>query len=317
MGRRKFWQFRNQAGSPGVGELSLYGFIGPDDGLSWLFDDITPKQFKADLDALGDISELRVYINSDGGDVFAGQAIHSMLKRHPANVIVTVDGLAASIASVVAMAGDTVRMPRNSMMMVHNPLTKTIGDAHEHREAAEHLDQVRESIIAAYQEKTGMDHDELIALLDAETWMTAEEAVSMGFADEIEESKQIAASLVAPRVLLINGQAVHLDRFANPPKTEDLGLAQTRPDPYTQQAEAATQALAEYERRSLDRIAVRARSGKTLTQVDIQRWERIRDAADRVLAQAAPAAGQPEPAGPIHDIEHDLHRWANRLRGIA
>lgn len=310
---RKFWQFRNQAA--GVGELLLYGPIGSDGGLGWLFDEVTPKQFKDDLDALGDIGTLNVYINSDGGDVFAGQAIHSMLRRHPANVIVTVDGLAASIASVIAMAGDVVRMPRNAMMMIHNPLTLTVGDANEHRKMADTLDQVRESIVAAYQDKTDMDHDELIALLDAETWMTAEEAIERGFADEIEEGKQIAASLVAPKVLLVNGQAVHLDRFANPP--EDMGLAQTRPDPYTQQAESTMQALAEYERRSMDRIAVRAKAGKTLTQVDIQRWERIRDAADRVLAQAVPQAGHTEPAGPIHDIEHDLHRWANRLRGIA
>lgn len=317
MPRRKFWEFRNQAGSPGVGELFLYGLIGPDDGLSWLFDEISPKQFKADLDALGDISELRVFINSEGGDVFAGQAVHSMLKRHPANVIVTVDGLAASIASVIAMAGNVVRMPRNAMMMVHNPMRKTVGDAAEHRKMADTLDQVRESIVAAYQEKTGMDHDELIALLDAETWMTAADAVEMGFADEIEESQQIAASLVAPRVLLVNGQAVHLDRFTNAPADESFGRAQSRPDPYTQQAEAAMQALAEYERRSLDRIAVRAKAGKTLTQVDLQRWERIRDAADRVLAQAVP---QPEPeptTTDVYDIEHDLHRWANVLRGIA
>lgn len=314
MSKRKFWQFKNQAA--GVGELHLYGMIGPDDGLGWLFDEVSPKAFKADLDALGDISQLYVYINSDGGDVFAGQAIHSMLKRHKAHVTVTIDGIAASIASVIAMAGDTIRMPRNAMMMVHNPAIGLFGDAHEHRRMADTLDQVRESIVAAYEEKTGMEHDELIALLDAETWMTATQAVEMGFADEIEEAKQIVASLVAPKVLLVNGQTVHLERFANPPSMEELGLAQTRPDPYTQQAEAAVQALAEYERRSLDRIAVRARAGKSLTQVDVQRWERIRDAAGRVLAQAAPEADPPAPS-PMLDMEHDLHRWADRLRGSA
>ncbi len=312
MSKRRFWEFRNQAESEA--DLYLYGPIGSDGGLSWLFDEITPKAFKGELDALGDIKTLNVYINSDGGDVFAGQAIHSMLKRHPANVIVTVDGLAASIASVIAMAGDTIRMPRNAMMMIHNPITITFGDANEHRKMADTLDQVRESIVAAYQDKTGMARDELISLLEAETWMTAEEAVARGFADEIDEAKQIAASLVTPKVLLVNGQVVNLGRFEHPPTVEDMGLAQTRPDPYTEHAEATMRALAEYERRSLERIAVRAKAGKTLTQVDIQRWERIRDIATGVLAQAVP---QPESAGPLHDIEHDLHRWANRLRGIA
>lgn len=214
---RKFWNIRNAADEPGVGELLLYGPIGSDDGLSWLFDNITPKQFREDLDALGAISELRVFINSPGGDVFAGQAIHTMLRRHPANVTAYVDGLAASIASVVAMAGDRIIMPRNAMMMVHNPMTIALGDAEEFRQVADTLDQIRESIVAAYQGKTGMEHDELVALLDAETWMTAEEAVEQGFADEIEEAKQVAASMIGDR-LVVNGQEMDLGRFRNRPR---------------------------------------------------------------------------------------------------
>jgi len=218
---RKFWEIRAAAaedGEPATGELLLYGPIGADDGLGWLFDDVTPKQFHEDLTALGEITELRVMINSPGGDVFAGQAIHSMLVRHPANVTVYVDGLAASIASIVAMAGDTVVMPRNAMMMVHNPWTVAVGDAREFRKLAETLDSIRDAMIAAYEAKTGMHRGELLPLLNAETWMTADQAVQMGFADEVEETKAVAASLVRPGVLAINGREIDLGRYKNAPQ---------------------------------------------------------------------------------------------------
>lgn len=208
-----------------MGELQLYG---PISSTSWWGDEVTPKQFSDELKALGDIETLNVYINSDGGDVFAGQAIHSMLKRHPANVVVYVDGLAASIASVVAMAGDKVIMPRNAMMMVHNPWTIAVGNADDFRKLADDLDQIRESIVAAYQDKTGLEREEIIRLMDAETWMTADEAVSKGFADEIEETKQVAASLSGSG-LVINGQEFDLSRFKHPPKL--IVAEQQRPEP--------------------------------------------------------------------------------------
>lgn len=211
---KKFWTIRAAQDDPSIGELLLYGEISD---LMWWGDEVTPKQFKADLDALGDVSEIKVYINSGGGDVFAGQAIHSMLKRHKAKITVYVDGLAASIASVVAMAGDTVIMPRNAMMMVHDPWTIAIGNAKEFRKLADDLEKIGESIVAAYEAKTGMDRDKIVELLDAETWLTAEEAVEMGFADELEEEKAIAASLNGG-VLTVNGQAVDLNKFKNPPK---------------------------------------------------------------------------------------------------
>lgn len=214
-GKAKFWQFRAQAEDPAVGELLLYG---PISEVSWWGDEVTPKQFWEDLQALGGISELKVYVNSGGGDVFAGQAIYSMLKRHPARVTVYVDGLAASIASVVAMAGDRVIMPRNAMMMVHNPWAMVIGTAADMRKMADDLDQIRESLIAAYQEKTDLSRRRLIAMMDAETWMTAEEAVELGFADELEEAKQVAASLRGS-LLVVNGLEVDLSRFRNPPKS--------------------------------------------------------------------------------------------------
>ncbi|MCH8838178.1 MAG: Clp protease ClpP [Candidatus Marinimicrobia bacterium] len=316
---RKFWEIRAAADEPGTGELLLYGPIGADGGIAWLFDDITPTQFKADLDALGDITELRVFINSDGGDVFAGQAIHSILKRHRAHVTVYIDGLAASIAAVVAMAGDTVIMPRNAMMMVHNPSMFGLGDAEEFRKLAETLDQVRESIVAAYESKTGMEHDELIDLLNAETWMTAEEAVGFGFADEVEAEKKIAASAVGHGHVMLNGRVFDLKRFEHAPEAEAFvdPDGDSPHDTYSNQATVAVDALAEYERRSLARIAVRAKSSKSLAAVDIARWERIRDAASGVLAKAA--APKQDEATDLEEgqkvlIEYEMLRA--RLNGV-
>ncbi len=185
---KKFWSFK--ALDKSTGELILYGEISE---YTWWGDEITPKQFKEDLDALGDIDILNVFVNSPGGDVFAGQAIHSMLKRHKATVNVFIDGLAASIASVIAMAGDTITMPRNAMMMVHKAWTWGSGNANDFRKLADDLDKIEESLIAAYLSKVSIDQDKLVGLMDAETWLTAEECLEYGFCDEIEEAKQIAA----------------------------------------------------------------------------------------------------------------------------
>lgn len=295
---RKFWNIRAAADTPDAGEILIYGPIGSDSGLGWLFDEITPKQFKADLDALGDVSEIRVFINSEGGDVFAAQSILTMLKRHAATVTVHIDGLAASAASIIAMAGDKVIMPRNAMMMVHNPWTFSAGDSEEFRKVADMLDQVRESIVAAYEDKTGMSRDELIALLNAETWMTAEEAVEFGFADEIEKAQAVAASLIGQGVLMINGRAVDLKRFDNPPKLAFLGGAKPSrsDDTYANQGASVMEALSEFEQRTSARASLRAKAGRSLSDADIQRWEQIQDMASRVLGEIAAGADQPEAA---------------------
>ena len=208
----KFWAVKKKGNR---GQLDLYGIIS---STSWYGDEVTATQFKADLDNLGDIEALDVFINSDGGDVFAGQAIHSMLKRHKAYVTVYIDGVAASIASVIAMAGDKVVMPRNALMMIHNPSTAVRGNAADFRKMADTLDNLRESLVAAYQDKTGLDRDELIAAMDAETWISAEEAVRKGFADEIEASKSIAACINEQGGLTINGLPVDLNKYHNAPQ---------------------------------------------------------------------------------------------------
>ncbi|MBO8136794.1 MAG: Clp protease ClpP [Desulfotomaculum sp.] len=211
----KFWRFKNV--SEDEAELYLYGVISES---SWWDDEVTPKRFIEDLKALGDIKKLKVRINSRGGDVFAGQAIHSILKTHKAEIIVYIDGLAASIASVIAMAGDTVIMPRNAMMMVHNPWTIGVGNANEFRELADVLDKIRESLIAAYEEKSGLDREKIIQLLDEETWLTAEEAVEYGLADQVDTETQVAASIKGPDILFINGMEFNLSKFKKRPIIE-------------------------------------------------------------------------------------------------
>lgn len=211
----KFWNFKNK---DGAGELTLYGEIASS---TWWGDELTPKQFKDDLDSLGDIKNLNIYINSGGGDVFAGQAIHSMLKRHPANKTVYIDGLAASIASVIAMAGDKIIMPKNAMMMIHNAWTFAAGNKDDLRKMADDMEKIDASIVSTYAEKTGKSDKEITALMDAETWFTADEAVKEGFADELEAEKKIAAS-IAPEML---------DRYKNPPRNlkDELGLTDEEP----------------------------------------------------------------------------------------
>jgi len=187
---KKFWEFKNQTSDEA--DLYLYLEIASWGGGYYAH---SAKSFKSEMDALGDLKTLNVYINSPGGDVFEGVAIYNMLKRHRAHVNVHVDGLAASIASVIAMAGDSIIMPSNAMMMIHNAWMWTAGNAKDLREAAGMLDKVDTSIRQSYLVKTGdkLSEDDLITLMEAETWLTAQEAYDYGLCDVVGEAKQIAA----------------------------------------------------------------------------------------------------------------------------
>jgi len=140
-----------------------------------------------------------------------------MLKRHPAQKNVYIDGLAASIASVIAMAGDTIYMPKNAMLMIHKAWTMAIGNAHDLRKLADDMDKIDESILSTYQAKTGLESEKIMEMVNAENWMTAEEAVALGFADVIEGTMKIAASMNKD-YLILNGLSFDLSRFRNPPK---------------------------------------------------------------------------------------------------
>ena len=160
--------------------LFLNGTIAED---SWFDDDVTPQMFKEELmDGNGNIT---VWINSPGGDCVAAAQIYNMLREYEGKVTVKIDGIAASAASVIAMAGDTVLMSPVSMMMIHNPMTIAFGDSGEMQRAIDMLKSVKDSIINAYELKTGMSRTKLAHLMDAETWMDAGKAVELGFANGI------------------------------------------------------------------------------------------------------------------------------------
>jgi len=186
MAIQKFWQWRNQKLTNEDGKVSeertlfLNGTIAES---SWFDDDVTPQLFKDELNAgSGDIT---VWINSPGGDCVAAAQIYNMLSNYAGKVTVKIDGIAASAASVIAMAGDTVLVSPVSMLMIHNPATIAMGDHAEMQKAIDMLAEVKESIINAYVVKTGLSRARLSHLLDAETWMDANKAVELGFADEI------------------------------------------------------------------------------------------------------------------------------------
>lgn len=182
MKNRKFWNWKNQTDEEPSAErvLELYGTIAEE---SWFDDDITPQLFKDELNSgTGDIT---VWINSPGGDCVAAAQIYNMLMDYKGNVTVKIDGIAASAASVIAMAGTEVLMSPVSTMMIHNPATVAMGDHNEMQKAIEMLNEVKESIINAYEIKTGLSRAKLSHLMDSETWMNANKAVELGFADGI------------------------------------------------------------------------------------------------------------------------------------
>lgn len=186
---QKFWDFK-QADDKHEAELYFYGEISD---TSWDGDEVTPQAFKKDLDRLGDLSNLDIYINSLGGDVFAGLSIYNMLKRQSAHTRVHVDGIAASAASVIAMAGDEIIMPRNAMMMIHNAWTLTGGNADKLKATAEKLDRIDGTLAQIYSDRTGLSTETVRDMMARETWMNGDEALGKKFCDRTEENKRFAA----------------------------------------------------------------------------------------------------------------------------
>lgn len=182
---KKFWNWvKNEDGRT----LHLDGVIAEE---SWFGDEVTPKQFKSELN--NDGGNVTVWINSPGGDVFAASQIYNMLMDYKGDVTVKIDGIAASAASVIAMAGGEVYMSPVSMMMIHNPMTIAFGDTAEMKKAIQMLSEVKESIINAYELKTGLSRTKLSHMMDDESWFNSKKAVELGFADAImfqEESNQ-------------------------------------------------------------------------------------------------------------------------------
>lgn len=174
---KKFWNWvKNEDNRT----IYFDGYIAQD---SWFDDDITPKKFKAEL--LSDSGDISVWLNSPGGDVFAASQIYTMLKEYAGKVSVRIDGLAASAASVIAMAGDEIIMSPVAMMMIHNPATVIFGEAADLQSGIKMLSEVKESIINAYEQKTNLPRNKISNMMDAETWFSAQKAVELGFVDKI------------------------------------------------------------------------------------------------------------------------------------
>jgi ATP-dependent Clp endopeptidase proteolytic subunit ClpP len=190
---KRWYEFRAQAKGA---EIVIYDEIGAFG--------IPAKAFLDELKALGPLAELTVRINSPGGSVFDGVAIYNALKRHDAAITVWIDGIAASIASMIAMAGDKVVMPENAMLVLHDPSGLVAGTAADMRAMADALDRMKAGMVAAYRDKSGRDDPEIEALLQAETWLSAQEAVAFGLADRVEKPVRMAARF-------------DLSRFRHPP----------------------------------------------------------------------------------------------------
>lgn len=197
-------------------EILVYDIIGAD----WFGEGVTVAGVAAEIKSAGAFDSISVRINSPGGAVFEGVAIANLLRAQGKPVSVVVDGVAASAASVIAMAGDTVAMGQGAMMMIHNAWTMVAGDAGDLRKMADTLDKISASLAETYIAKTGKSAEEIKTLMDAETWMSAEECVSSGFADSVvarsEEEKAKAMALAA----------TYADKFTNAPNlghVEDPG----------------------------------------------------------------------------------------------
>ena len=176
--KRKFWNWVRNEGEKRI--LLLDGEISDE---TWWGDEVTPQMFRSELNAAeGDID---LWINSPGGDCYAAAQIYNMLMEYKGNVNVKIDGIAASAASVVAMAGSTVEISPLGLLMLHNPMTVSIGDTHEMERTITFLSEIKESIINAYELKTGLSRAKISRLMDAETWMNAKKAVELGFADSV------------------------------------------------------------------------------------------------------------------------------------
>lgn len=212
---KHFWTFRAAAGDNAAPELILYGDIASE---TWWGDEVTPRQFTEELDALGAVPEIVVRINSGGGDVFAANAIYTRLKDNAAKITVKIDGWAASAATIVAMAGDVIEIPGNGVFMVHDPSLGLLGYFNEADLAkmTEELKVVKQSIVNAYVLKTGKDAAEVAAIMAAESWFDGKQAVDAGFCDKLmfedaETTVENAAKIV------VNSVSLDLNRYPNMP----------------------------------------------------------------------------------------------------
>ena len=222
-----FWQIKNEAEEEEA-ELVLYGEIA---NSSWYEDDVTPKQFAEDLKALGG-KDLKLRINSPGGDVFAAQAIYNQLKSYTGNITVCIDGMAASAATIITCAADKVVMPSNGIFMIHNPMCIVMGymDVPKLKKMTDRLTVVKQTIVNVYMKKCkNVSESKLNKLMDAETWMNADEALDYGFVDEVDADEQVN-NFLQGGVAVVNNVSIDMTRFKQPEKLKDILQSKPKED---------------------------------------------------------------------------------------
>ena len=233
---RKFWNFSEENGE---NILRLDGEIASE---SWWGDEVTPKMFMSELAEFSG-KDITVWINSPGGDVVAGSQIYTALKEHKGQVTVKIDGIAASAASVIAMAGDFVYMSPTSLLMIHDPMTIAIGNENDMEQAIAVLRECKESIINAYALKTGISRAKISRLMSDETWMNARKAVELGFADKIlytdkeSEKDDVLDSYIFGRRVVFNSLLSKLSK-AKPPQSNPKPEAVPEDKSYMDEIEA-------------------------------------------------------------------------------
>ena len=228
------------AKSDSSAEILLYDEISDLNAENWGL--MNAKGLINRIKELGDVKDITLRINSVGGDVFEAQAMYSYLKSHPANIIVRVDGLAASAASVVAMAGNKVIMSTAALMMIHNPAGGVWGEAEDMRDTAEILDKIRDTIANVYIAKTGLAREKVISMMDEETWMDATEAHDLKFCDEVEESVAVTAMAVKGGTIFKSGFGfARIDEFLSAKLPKNAVKINTPPEAKEKPKEAKTE----------------------------------------------------------------------------
>ena len=261
---------------------------------------VTAKGFLAELGALPDDAAIDLRLNSPGGSVFDAVAIYNALKRHTGEITVWIDGIAASAASYIAMAGDSIVMPENAFLMIHDPSGLVMGTAEDMRATAEALEKVKGSLIQGYAAKSGKADNEIAALMAAETWLDAKDALDLGFIDRIAEPVKLAASFDVARFRnappeLVEAASEGGEPAAPEPQFEGVAEANTLPDPEHPAAEAPTMAASE----------------ATMADTATVRAEAIAHA--RAVIDLCRLAGQPQMAGRFLEEDVGLDEVRNRL----
>ena len=285
---------------------------------------VTAKGFMAELGELPGDAAIDLRLNSPGGSVFDAVAIYNALKRHSGEITVWIDGIAASAASYIAMAGDTIVMPENAFLMIHDPSGLVMGTAEDMRSTAEALDKVKGSLIQGYAAKSGKPDGDIAALMAAETWLDAKDALDIGFIDRIAEPVRLAATFDITRLFrnappeLVEA-ASELERSAAPePQTAGVAVLNTQPDPERPASEAPTMAASETTVAKTVQTAI-PEDGCDAAQNAAPDHSTIRAEAiahARAVIDLCRLAGQPQMAGWFLEEDIDLEDVRARLLAV-